>query len=374
LNAVELADLTSASLSVYDGSTLVKELSSTSPDEKGIFWFTWNSTGLQPGKTYFVKATVVFRNGTYNSGQSIDVTFAKRQLDQRNQLTALESKAAEIKTKTDVIEQKVETSKAEIKADTAKILTATETTLPAQITETKERVETGMKSEILNREPTIRSGQSMIVRFRTYDGLKPEIDVYNQKGLQVLTKGKMNEIGKTGIYEYEVKFLGGWGKGDFTIVCSESTKNVMDAFILSVIRTDVEQVAGQVSAVLGTTTSLTGLKDVANTLNSQFSVIESALGKISKELVDQVKDVASSATDIESVYKQLVSVGRELNKMSKNQEVNLQKLVEVSQEKKQDMMYLKNKTQEMKAVLEINNKLMDNMANKPVTQTWFEFK
>jgi hypothetical protein len=74
------------------------------------------------------------------------------------------------------------------------------------------------------------------------------------------------------------------------------------------------------------------------------------------------------------VYKQLVSVGRELNKMSKNQEVNLQKLVEVSQEKKQDMMYLKNKTQEMKAVLEINNKLMDNMANKPVTQTWFEFK
>jgi hypothetical protein len=32
------------------------------------------------------------------------------------------------------------------------------------------------------------------------------------------------------------------------------------------------------------------------------------------------------------------------------------------------------KTQELKAVMDINQKMIDNIANKPVTQTWFEFK
>jgi hypothetical protein len=54
--------------------------------------------------------------------------------------------------------------------------------------------------------------------------------------------------------------------------------------------------------------------------------------------------------------------------------INLEKLYEVSSEKKDDLNYLKNKTQEMKAVIELNQKMVDNIANKPITQTWYEYK
>jgi hypothetical protein len=60
--------------------------------------------------------------------------------------------------------------------------------------------------------------------------------------------------------------------------------------------------------------------------------------------------------------------------MSGTEGVNLNKLYEVSKEKKDDMLYIKNKTQELKAAMEMNKKLMESASKKPVVQTWFEFK
>jgi hypothetical protein len=148
----------------------------------------------------------------------------------------------------------------------------------------------------------------------------------------------------------------------------------MDAMSITVLRTDLEQVYGQVSAVLGTTSGITSLKAVADTLNSQFSIIESALSKVGKDLVNEVKDAASSATALESVYTQLSSVAKQIKELSGSSGINLQKLYEVSADKKTDMQYLKNKTQELKAAMEVNQKMVESMTNKPVTQTWYEYK
>jgi chromosome segregation ATPase len=125
---------------------------------------------------------------------------------------------------------------------------------------------------------------------------------------------------------------------------------------------------------MGTTTSLSNLKEVADTLNSQFSIIESALGKISTDLVNKVKEVASSSSDIDSVYNQLVNIGKELKTIGTSQNTNLEKLYDVTKDKKNDLKYLKNKTQELKAAMQVSQKMIDNMANKPVTQTWYEYK
>jgi len=38
------------------------------------------------------------------------------------------------------------------------------------------------------------------------------------------------------------------------------------------------------------------------------------------------------------------------------------------------MDYVKNKTNELKAMIELNQKMIDDVANKPITQTWYEYK
>ena len=42
--------------------------------------------------------------------------------------------------------------------------------------------------------------------------------------------------------------------------------------------------------------------------------------------------------------------------------------------KKDDINYIKNKSEELKAAMELNQKMLENVAKKPVVQTWFEFK
>ena len=395
--ATDLPNLQSATLEVYDGSTLLKTMTTTTHDNRGVFWFSWTPTALAAGKTYFVKSAIAYQDSTYTSGASVDVTSAKATLANNTLLQAAATQNAAIQsavqstipaqiaasqglieTKVDAsrtaLETKVDSAKTAITADTTKILTATQTTLPAQIDTAKTTITDVIKSEILNSENTIRSGQTLTIRFRTYSGLLPALDVYDPKNSQKLVKGLMTEVGTTGIYEYPLKFLTGWGRGDFTIVCSESTKGTMDAVTMSVLKTDVEQVAGQVSAVLGTTSGISGLQSVASTLNSQFNLIETALSKVGKDMVKEVKEAAASAMALESVYSQLSGVSKQIKELTGNSGVNLEKLYTVSEEKKQDMVYLKNKTQELKAAMEMSQKMVDNIANKPVTQTWYEYK
>jgi len=54
--------------------------------------------------------------------------------------------------------------------------------------------------------------------------------------------------------------------------------------------------------------------------------------------------------------------------------INLEKLYEVSKDKKEDITYIKNKSEELKAAMELNQKLIENQNKKPIVQTWFEFK
>jgi methyl-accepting chemotaxis protein len=184
----------------------------------------------------------------------------------------------------------------------------------------------------------------------------------------------MTEIKTTGIYEYALKFDSSWGRGDFTIVCSESTKGTLDALILSVISTDLEAMAGQIAGIMGTTSGISNLKAATDAMTSQFSVLETALGKMSKDLVSQVKEASGSVSAFESVFSQLSNLAAQIKEMAGESSVNLSKLYDVSKDKKDDMVYLKNKTQELKAAMELTSQLVQRANDKPVTQTWYEYK
>jgi hypothetical protein len=388
LTSVELGDLTSAILQIFDGDTLLKEISSTTPDSQGVFSFSWASTGLELGKTYFIKAQIKYRDATYTSGGSIDVTSEKKLYEQKVQLQALqaslEAKTTEIKTSVETQATKTQEKVAEVKTETAKILTAAETTIPAQITTAQEAISATIasevtpqiKSSVLNTENLVKTGETLTIRYRTFSGLSPTIDVYNAAKKLEINKGGMKEIGATGIYEYPVTFSQNWGTGDFTVICSESTKGVTDALTITVTKTNTEDVYNQVTMILGSTSEINNLKEAADAMNSQFSVIKTALAKIDNNLLikDAKNDAVGSATVLNPIFVQLSGLSKQVKQVSEKIGINLEKIYKVSADKKNDILYLKNKSQELKAVMELTKKMVDNIANKPVVQTWYEYK
>lgn len=391
-----------AAIEIYKDEELIKTITSDAdvPQSSGIFTFNWANPQLTKGSSYFIQAKVKYEeySKTYEhvSGASFDVNQEiGSAIGYAEQLKAIQETTAStqslVLSKTGDIQQSISSAKSDIQqsissaqstiqqtvtTEASRILTATEQTVIPAIQSTKQEVTTIKKSEILNRENAVRTGQTLTIRYRTYPGVSPSIQVYDPTNVMLLSKPmiSVSQAQDTAIYEYAILFDNAWGRGDFTVVCSESNYGSMDALIISVLSTDMEQIGGAVSSVQGVVSSLSNLKDVAESLNSQFSVIESALNKVGKDLVKDVKDAAASTQALESIYGQLNKISLQVKNMYGKTAYNIDKLFTVSQEKKSDMTYLKNKTQQLKATMEINKKMIDNMANKPITQTWFEYR
>ncbi|MBL7157555.1 MAG: hypothetical protein ISS92_05295, partial [Candidatus Omnitrophica bacterium] len=374
---IDLVEMKEANLEIYDSGALIKTLNADSPNDKGVYEFTWASTGLEGGKSYFIKAIISFRQGEYISGVGFDVTRAKELLNQKTELATLQEKATDIKTAvTTTIPDKVDDAKEEIKSDTAAILADTGIDIPAAIEDAKAKVETSMKTEILNRESILRTGQEIVLRYRTHSGLGTvTFDIYNPKKKLKKQAVTMTEIGTTGIYEKAVTFLNAWGEGDFTVVCSDTTYGTMDALTITVVGSDIDSVAGNVAAIMGTTSGLSDVADIAETLNSQFAIIERSLKNVGVDIVSDVEDAVRAASEMENVFNELAKVSKSIKKMEVASEgLDLNKFYDLEEGKKEDMTYLKNKTQELKAMMGLSQKMIDNVANEPIVQTWYEYR
>ncbi|MBI3083785.1 MAG: hypothetical protein HYY90_05430 [Candidatus Omnitrophica bacterium] len=409
--------LKTATLEIFDSSNATASsaspLSQTTkdrPDSNGNYAFTVDqavaSGRFISGRSYFAKSSIVYggedlsRNVTYGSATTFNIGISARLKTLTDEIrtdvagvqarVATEAAAtrtqvvAEAQTTQAKVEAKASETQAkvaEVKADAAKILTATETMLPTKIEEARKEIETTRTAQILNRESTVKTSETLTIRYRTYPGLAPTVDVYDARNLLRVGKAPMREVSASGIYEFPVTFQFAWGKGDFTIVCSESTNGTMDAMIITVLASDIEEVAGQVAAILGSTSGIpevkSGLSDLkasAAEMESQFSVLETALSRIGKNMVDKIEAMAESAQELEHVYGQLSRMGEQIKKLANETGLSLSKLYEVSEEKKEDIVYLKNKTQQLKAAMDFTKQQVDNIANKPITQTWFEFR
>ncbi len=375
---------------------------------------------LTAGKTYFVRCNVPWGGASssssirnvYYSGATFTIPVTERLVEVTDTVkrevsgvlakVALESAATQaamalesVATKAKIASEAAATQAkitseglitqgkvGDVKTETAKILTASETTLPQKVKEARELLEATLrtdikphiKSHILNRETVVKTGETIIVSYQTVSGLSPTIDVYDSKNNLRVSKQAMTEKGTTGLYEYSLKFQTAWGKGDFTIVCSESTQGTVDALVLNAIPSSLEDISGQVSSIMGSTSGISSLKNVADNLNTQFGLLESSLGKLSKDVTAKAAEAAGAASELDTVYSQLTAISSQIKKLGASENVNLEKLLEVSQEKKEDMTYLKNKTQELKATMELTKKMTESVSKKPVVQTWFEFK
>ncbi|MFA5392704.1 MAG: hypothetical protein WC306_03455 [Candidatus Paceibacterota bacterium] len=348
---------------------------------------------LTSGKTYFVRTTVNYgglagTSRSYEGGSTFSVTVSE---SLKTVTSAIQTIATTIAGQTSAIQQTVKEEIegqitgvvvpkiTEVNDTAAKILAATGTeSLSDKITEVKtqvvDEVQPHITSGILNSETSVRQGSKLAIRYRTATGLAPRLSVYSPKDVLLVSSRAMTEIGVTGVYEYSLTFLNGWGTGDFTIICSEATKGTVDAIVISVKTSDIEDLSSNVSAVIGNTSGIAGLKGISDTLTSQFAEIDKILSQVSKDVAGKVEDTKGAVNELSSVVKQLDDVSKQIKNIGGTKGINLEKLYEVSKDKNSDITYIKNKSEELKAAMEINQKMIENVAKKPVVQTWFEFK
>jgi hypothetical protein len=250
-----------------------------------------------------------------------------------------------------------------------------------QITTSQATLSNVIESKILNSETTIAQGKTLTIRYQTAVGLSPKIDVYAPNNVLKISKGAMKEIGATGVYAYPVTFQSAWGLGDCTIVCSEPTKGTVDSYTVTITASDIDQVNGNVSAVLGSTSGLGNINTAAASLKGQLDIIESALAQITAlsaapsggTAAFGAAAKAATAGSMDALFTQIQGVSSQIQGLMGTGELNLQKLYQVSTDKKQDIDYLKNKTQELKTAVDMTESMVDNVANKPVVQEIYEY-
>ena len=102
--------------------------------------------------------------------------------------------------------------------------------------------------------------------------------------------------------------------------------------------------------------------------------MDKAIAQISKNITGKVEEVRGAAVELAGVFKQLEDMSNTIKNLGGTTGINIDKIYEVSKDKQEDISYIKNKSEELKAAMELNQKMIENVAKKPVVQTWFEFK
>ncbi|MCK5450834.1 MAG: hypothetical protein KAI70_03625, partial [Candidatus Omnitrophica bacterium] len=291
-------------------------------------------------------------------------------------INAVEETTAAVVSKTIDLEET-------IRVETGKILTATGTeSMAIKFEEVKKEIRSGILTSI----NTTMMGKTVTITYGAADGLQPVIDVYDPLKVQLITAGKMKELAqysgdKISVYGYDVTFLPDWGVGEFSIVCSEPVYETLDAISINVVGADLDQVSNTTSAILGMTAGISEWDATTDLLLGRFSSLEAAVTRLSGMVArSSAKGGAGGAASgggavdyLKGMQSNLKELSNQIKEMGDSSEYGLDQLYEVSEEKKEDMTYIKNKTQELKALMELNQKMIDNVANEPVIQTWYEY-
>ena len=419
LTSVERTDLKEAILQVYEGNTLVKQMSSTSPDNQGTFGFSWVNTALEAGKTYFVKAQIKYRESTYTSGGSVDVTEELKQYEQKVQLqtlrdevaakatetqTAVATKAAEtqaaVTTKAAATQAMVTTKAAETQSLVATKADETQEAVEAEAAETQtmvqdkaeetigviggddlktgesiaSRIAVTTTSRILNQESYIRQNDILAIRYKTDPGLSPVISVYDPYNRLRVTAEKMEETipGESGIYEYKVRFV--WGRGEYTVICKEEKKGTLDGINIEVISTDLENLSSDVTTA---TAQLMNIDtDQIEMLSGRIAEIGTFITKIIASM-DEVAGLSARVKEltdktIKAIYEQLEATTKKLKEINENQGIKIEKMYDLSEEQATDVDYIKNKTLEIRALVELSQDILSRGSDEPIVKSWLE--
>jgi hypothetical protein len=344
---------------------------------------------LVSGKTYFARCTISYggADGTgkaYETGTTFTITVTqslKAVTDEiKNAATAIGIEVAGVKTtvaqEAGVTRERVK----EVKGETQRILATTEA-LPGQITTETGAITTQLttveKSQILNRETAVMLGSTISIRYRTYASASPVITIYDPANVARVAAMPMTET-TPGIYEYAVTFASSWPKGDYSIVCSEPNYGTLDAMTITAGTSDIESVSSDVSAVLGSVTQVRDIKKTVDAFSAAFDLVEQNIQAAAKALSGVkagTQEAVQATSQLTSLFSTLKEMSAKIHEIGGTLGYDLEKLYDVNEARSKDIGYIRNKTQELKALMLLNQELIESAAKEePVVQTWFEFR
>ncbi len=245
-----------------------------------------------------------------------------------------------------------------------------------EVTTDRTRIEGA--SHILNRESVIRERTSLVISYKTEPGLSPVIDVYDANNVRRVSEEEMveTEPGESGIYEYEVTFV--WGRGTHSIICKEPARGTLEGINIRVISTDLEDMERALTVTMGQTSQLAGLDldrlgDVSESIAASMEILSTIslvmenlarLGRTIEDLPDR--------TDIESISQQVRMVSETMREVSRIQGLRIEKMFEVSEEQFQSVTSIRNKVEEVKVLVELQQEILEQDSDEPVIRSWLE--
>jgi len=263
---------------------------------------------------------------------------------------------------------------ADVKTDTQAIAVTSQTAADAST------------SGFLNRETSVRSGTSLVVRYRTLSGLSPTFTLYAPGGTVLRAAQSMTEVGSTGVYEATVTFERAWGTGDFSLTAEETTRATKDAMTMTVVSQDATTISADIEQVTNDLRTVsTGVKEIKSKVTEGGSGegsagnIDAKFGEIQQAVAEMGAKAAGSGAvslrgDMDKSFAALESLRAKVAEMGELQKVGLDKMLSVSDASKGDVGYIRNKTEELKAAMDLSQKMIDGLANAPVVEEWYEFR
>lgn len=394
-------NLGTATIDIYEGPTLIGTLTNDSPDAVGNYWYSVaHATTIAPagftkplskGRSYFAKCKIGYGGVSgdvtvYASGTTFTITISEGLQAVTGQIATMSSdirrEVAGVQTK--VAEEATATRAAvtTVKTETSQILTAASKTIPDSISsmsdEVQTKVETAMTASILNRDTEVMADTTVVIQYRTYPKVSPTITVYAPDNSTKVASAPMTEFA-SGLYEYGVKFTSAWPKGDYSVVCSETTYGTTDAITITLASSDIDSVSNDVSAVMGSLAPIKDIKAQMENFSSAFNLIENNIKQATESLSGMKsgsQDILGTSKMIDTLHKSLKDMSGKIKEMANQVDIKgLEKLYEVQEKGAQNLDYIRNKTQELKAMMLLNQQLMENTAKEePVVQTWFEYR
>ncbi|MCK5288793.1 MAG: hypothetical protein KAJ79_06970, partial [Candidatus Omnitrophica bacterium] len=222
-------------------------------------------------------------------------------------------------------------------------------------------------------ESYIKENGTLTVRYKTDTGLSPVISVYDGNNTLRINEATMPEAALgSGIYGYSVKFI--WGKNEHTIICKEEAKGTLDGINIDVISTDLEQIGAAATTTMGQLAGIdtSSLENVGANLDSVINAISPIIKSVEglNSMSGRIKDMTTNTID--AIYDQLSLAFDKLKEISSGQGVKIEEIYEVSEAQALNVGYIRNKTQEIRALIELQQDMSERINDEPIVTIWME--
>jgi hypothetical protein len=409
----EVNRLGTASVQIFNDTTgtwfSTIDLSAPETDDAGLYYIEMQDVtdqetglGLVQGRTYFARCIIRYGglSGTgrqYEGANTFTITVSesmKQVIDKIDIMSEeIKTEVAGVKdvvrdesdqTKT-LIETKTEETKTAVEEGTAAVgsrVTQAESVISSRVGAAEDlltdRAILEGASHILNQDTHVKEGGSLIIRYKTDPGLSPTIDVYDSENTLRISNETMEETipGESGIYEYSVEFK--WGRGSHSVVCKESSRGTLAGINIQVISTDLEDIGSAATMTMSQVTRLSELDpDELSGIGVGLSAATEIINTISLAVEDLSKlggaiDELTNAANVDNIREQINLVAEKMREFSVEQGLKIEEMFEISDEQFQNIDYIRNKTQEIKSLIELQKEILERRNDEPVVKSWLE--